>query len=120
MTSAAPVAIRDLLASILGTDWRLQYGRWTDKPGAKTDRFAVLRPAGGLPAELVRRPLYTLSLIGQDGGDVEAASDAADAVVEAMRSSSGGLVFLQPSEPVFVATDDNRPVFEIAVSAITT
>jgi hypothetical protein len=118
MTAAEQV--RDLLASILGPAWRLQYGRWTDKPGAKTDRFAVLRPAGGGPAELVRRPFFTLMLIGQDGGDITEAAAAADAVVQAMRSNSGGLVFLQPAEPAFVATDDNRPVFEIALTAITT
>jgi len=79
-----------------------------------------VRPAGGVRAELLRRPQFTLMLIGQDGGDVSETSAAADAIVEAMRATSGGVVFLQPGEPAFMATNDGRPVFEIAISAITT
>lgn len=97
--------------------WRIQLGRWID--GATTDRFAVIRPAGGAPAELVRRPQFSLMLIGALDDPAQTAQTAADAIVEAMRADSGTLVFLQPGEPVFWATDDGRPVFEIAVSAIT-
>lgn len=97
--------------------WRIQFGRWND--GSKADRYAVIRPAGGLPAELVRRPQFTLSLIGAESDDLSVAANAADAVVEAMRTSSGTLVYLEPAEPVYVATNDGRPVFEIAISAIT-
>lgn len=117
--SAAATAILDFVRPLL-PGWRLQFGRWNDQLGAKTDRFGVLRPAGGVGPELVRRPQYTLSLIGVDGGDAVATSDAADALITAMRSSSGDLVFLQPAEPVFMPTADGRPVFEIAISAITT
>ena len=97
--------------------WRIQFGRWND--GSKSDRYAVIKPAGGLPAELVRRPQFTLSLIGADGDDIAVAAQAADGIVEAMRASSGTLVFLEPAEPVFVPTNDGRAVFEIAISAIT-
>lgn len=97
--------------------WRIQFGRWND--GSKADRYAVIRPAGGLPAELVRRPQFTLSLIGAESDDLSVAANAADAIVEAMRTSSGTLVYLEPAEPVYVATNDGRPVFEIAISAIT-
>lgn len=97
--------------------WRVQFGRWQD--GSKADRYAVIRPVGGQPAELVRRPQFTLSLIGADGDEAGVPGDAADTVIEAMRVSSGTLVFLEPAEPVFVPTNDGRAVFEIAISAIT-
>lgn len=116
--SAAADALRLFLAPLL-PGWRLQYGRWVDGD-AKTDRFAVIRPAGGAPAQLVRRPQFTVSLIGAASDTTGIVSSAADAIVEAVRASSGGLVYLQASEPVFMATGDGRPVFDIAVSAITT
>ena len=95
----------------------MQFGRWVD--GAETSRFAVLKPAGGLPAELVRQPQFTLALIGAKNEAAAVVSEAADAVIEAMRESSGSLVFLQPAEPVYMPTNDGRPVFELAISAIT-
>ena len=111
-------SLRAFLAPLL-PGWTVQFGRWNDT-GVKTDRFAVIRPAGGPPAELVRRPQFTLALIGTTGEPVSAVSDAAETVIEAMRADAGGLVFLQPAEPVYMPTSDGRPVFEIAVSAITT
>lgn len=117
--SATATALAAFLAPLL-PGWRLQFGRWNDMLGAKTDRFCVIRPAGGPASDLVRRPQFTASLIGVDGGDIVATSAAADALITAMRASSGDLVFLDPAEPVFVPTSDGRPVFEIAISAITT
>jgi hypothetical protein len=116
--SAAADAIRDLLAPAL-PGWSIQFGRWEEQHGDPR-RYAVLKPAGGARAELVRRPQFTLSMIGRDLADRALTSEAADAVVELMRATAGRLVFLQPAEPVFMATDDGRPVFEIALSAITT
>lgn len=115
--SAAADAINAFVAPLL-PGWRLQFGRWVDGGGAS--RYAVLRPAGGLPAELVRRPEFTLTLIGQAGDTTQAPHAAADSVIEAMRASSGALVFLQAAEPAHSATDDGRPISEIAISAITT
>lgn len=114
--SAAADALRDFLLPLL-PGWQLQFGRWEDL--GRDKRYAVIRPAGGLPVELIREPQFTAMFIGADGEGAEPASNAVEAVVEAMRSSSGSLVFLQPAEPVYVASDDGRAIFEVAVSAIT-
>ena len=113
---SASDAIREFIAPLL-PGWRIQFGRWTD--GAKSDRFAVIKPAGGMPAELVRRPEFTLTFIGAENDDAQEPHNAASAVIEAMRSSSGDLISLQAGEPVHFNTDDGRPMSEIAVSAIT-
>jgi hypothetical protein len=112
----AAAALRDFMAPLL-PGWRLQLGRWIDGP--KTDRFAVIKPAGGPPVVLVREPQFAVLLIGGEGDAADVPAARADAVIEAMRSSSGSLVFLQPAEPTFWATNDGRPVSEFAVSAIT-
>lgn len=117
--SGAPEAIRAFLAPVL-PGFELQYGLWNDATANKASRYAVLKPAGGGRAELIRTPQFTLTLIGPAGESALGLHDAADAVIEAMRAGSGSLVFLQPAEPVFMATDDGRPVLEIAISAITT
>lgn len=111
-------ALRNFLTPLL-PGWRIQFGRWSD--GNTSHRYAVIRPAGGLPAALVREPQFTLTLIGAVGDAATGgpAGVAAEAVIEAMRQDSGELVFMQPGEPVFQATTDGRPVFEIAISAIT-
>jgi hypothetical protein len=114
--SLAADALRDFVTTAL-PGWRVQFGRWVD--GNKADRFAVIRPVGGGPAELVRRPQFTVSLIGAENEAAGIASTAADALIEAMRTGSGSLVSLLPAEPVFMPTSDGRPIFEIAVSAIT-
>lgn len=118
--SAAAVALRDFMQPLL-PDWRFQFGRWSDE--AKDARFCVIRPAGGVLAELVREPQFTVSLIGALDDAANVPSDAADTVIDAMRTtdtSSGAVVFLQPGEPAFFPTSDGRPISEFAVSAITT
>lgn len=109
-------ALRNFIDPLL-SGWRVQFGRWMD--GNTADRYAVVRPSGGLPAALVRRPEFTLALIGAAGDAASVPQAAADSIIEAMRLDSGGVVQFQAGEPVFMNTDDGRPVFEIAVSAIT-
>ncbi len=109
-------ALRNFILPLL-TGWRIQLGRWMD--GNTADRYAVIRPVGGLPAALVRRPEFTVALIGAAGDAASVPQACADAIVEAMRTDSGDVVLFQAGEPVFMATDDGRPVYEIAVSAIT-
>jgi hypothetical protein len=110
--------IRAFLAPLLPTPpWRHQYGKWVD--GATDTRYAVLRRMGGLPAELVRRPEFTLMLIGKENDNEAELEAAADSVVEAMRAGSGALVFMEAGEPVQWPTSDGRAVFEFAITAIT-
>lgn len=114
---SASTAIRDFIVPILGAGWVAQFGAWDDSDRSKS--VALIRPAGGPRAELVRRPQFTLTLIGADGQSSADVAAKANQIIEAMRVSSGGLVLLLPGEPVFMPTSDRRAVFEIAVSAIT-
>lgn len=114
--STAADNLRTLVGSVL-PGWHVQFGRWNDED--RTNRYAVIRPAGGIPAQLVREPQFTITLIASVNDAADAAHVAADAVVEAMRSSSAGLVYLEAGEPVSDHTSDGRPKSEVAVSAIT-
>lgn len=114
---SASTSIRDFITPILGAGWVVQFGAWEDAD--RSVSVAVVRPVGGGRAELVRRPQFTLLLIGADGQSSDEIMAKANQIIQAMRASSGGLVLLQPGEPVFMPTADRRAVFEIAVSAIT-
>lgn len=116
---SASDAVMDFFEPVLGPGWQMQFGHWQDSAD-KRQRYAVLRPTGGAKAELLRTPLFNLSLIGMDGGDLEQAKEAADRCVEAARASAGSLVLIETGEPAYIPTADGRPVFELAVSAITT
>ena len=97
----------------------MQFGRWVDQ--GNTRRYGVLRPAGGLAEPTLRRPQFTLALIGKDQSDLMEVAAAASRCVDAARADAGDVVvYIQCGEPVFVATRDGRPMFEIAVSVIAT
>jgi hypothetical protein len=115
MTTASQ-AIKDFLEPRL-PGWEYQLGRWTDK--GKDKSYAVIRPVGGSLAGLVRRPQFTLMLIGKAGEAADLPSMKAEEIIEAMRTESGGLVLMQAGEPVFSMTKDDRPIFEFSVSTIT-
>lgn len=121
MSTAAGDLLRAFIADQLPDygqpgGWRVQFGAWRD--GAKADRYCVIRPAGGMPADLVREPQFTVSLIGAENEAASVPGAAADALIEAMRNSAGALVYLQAAEPSYFPTADGRHVFEFAVSAI--
>jgi hypothetical protein len=113
---SATDALRAFLTPLL-LGWRLQYGRWIDD--LKTDRYAVLRPMGGLPGALVRQPRFTLTLIGAADDAASLPETAAQTVISAMNTDAGGLVFMEPGEPVFWAANDGRSVVELSISTIT-
>jgi len=115
MTTAAD-SIKAFIAPLL-TGWRIQHGRWVD--GSTFDRYAIIKPAGGLPAALVRRPQFTLTLIGALNDPATLPSMKAEAIIEAMRTQSGSLVLMEAGEPVFSSADDGRPIFELSISTIT-
>lgn len=111
-------AIRNFLAPLLPA-WELQLGEWRELEGTPR-RYGVLKPAGGIADSLVRRPGFTLSLIGLDGGDLSEVKAAAYTVLEATRTTTpAGLAYLQASEPSFMAAANRRPIYELALSAIT-
>ena len=121
MSTPAADAVRTFINGVLNVTpgaWRMQFGAWRD--GTKSDRYAVVKPVGGLPAELVRQPQFTVTLVGAENEDSAVAGAAAEAIIQAMRSSSGSLVFMQAAEPAHIPTADGRHAFEFAVSAITT
>lgn len=110
-------ALRNFITPLL-PGWRVQFGQWMD--GNTADRYFVIHHAGGLPARLVRQPQFTLEFIGAAGDAGQIPYDAANAVIEAMRVSSGEAVYFEAGEAVAMADKSGgRKVFEIAVSAIT-
>ncbi len=112
----ATEAIRAAITPVL-PGWRIQLGQWLGDSAA--DRYAVIRPVGGGIAALVRRPQHTVTLIGSVGDAITDTQAKAEAVTEALRvNTSAGAVCLMAAEPAYSATDDGRPVFEMAVSAI--
>lgn len=113
---SAADAIKAFIAPHL-PGWRIQFGRWVD--GSKSDRYAVIRPVGGVPASLVRRPQFSVLLVGALDDPSSVTSDAANAIIEAMRTSSGSLVVMTAGEPVFIAAHDGRQILEFPVSTIT-
>lgn len=120
------IAAANALQAFIGAQlpgWVAQFGRWVDDPVDRTKRYAVVRPVGGLAAELVRRPQFAVVLVGSEFDAPEAIGATASAFVaalEALRPADPAALYLQPAEPVFLAAADKRPIFEIAVSAITT
>jgi hypothetical protein len=108
-------AIRDFLAPLL-PGWRIQFGRWVD--GDKTDRYAVIRPVGGGPSILVRRPAFSVMLIGAYNEAPAVLYGRFTQIFEAARIYTGPLVTIQLSEPVYMPTNDGRPVFELSIATI--
>lgn len=108
--------LKALLQPLLG-GWSVQYGAWRDDD-AKRTRCAVIRPAGGGTAELIREPQFTLTFVGAKNDSAQIVADAVETVIEALRPMPGTATLFLPAEPVFVPTEDGRPMFDVAVSAI--
>lgn len=109
--------IKDFIAP-LAPGWDIHLYRWVDQP-QPDKKYIVIRAVGGALAEVVRRPQYTLSIIGPKGGVFAAPQNIANDIIEAARVYEGGAVDIQCGEPVYMPTNDGRHVFELAVSAIT-
>jgi hypothetical protein len=116
--STAGDSLRALLLELFPTGWKHQFGRWLDSD-VKTYRYIVVRPVGGVNAGLLRQPAFVVAVVGADGDQSLFVHGVAEQIVSAIRGATGELPFFQAGEPVFMATSDNRTVFEIAVSTIT-
>ena len=103
---SASEAIRDFIEPILGAGWEVQFGAWDDK--SRDTSVAVVRPVGGGRVELVRRPQFTLTLIGAEGQSAPAIQDKANQIIEAMRVNSGDLVSIAEVVRDLHRTDDQR------------
>jgi len=114
--STAADALRTYLTAALPA-WRIQFGRWVD--GSTTDKYCVIKPVGGGPASLVRRPQFTVYMIGALNEASSVPYVAASDIIESLRTSNGSLVVMTASEPVTGDTDDGRAMAEFAVSTIT-
>lgn len=119
--SAASDALRVVLQTTFPTGWVIQFGRWRDDPQDQTKRYIVVRPVGGVGAEIVRRPLFDIAVITGAADASTVADVAAGSIIEALRAWPGSetVMQLQAGEPVFMATDDGRTVFQMSVSTIT-
>jgi hypothetical protein len=99
------------------TGYRVQFGRWTD--GLPTDKFTVIRMDGGGQNELVRLPRFSVMILGPQNGNALTTLADVEKLIASITQDSGGLVFMQPDEPVFYSTSEGRPVYELMVSTIT-
>ncbi len=106
-------AIRPALMAVV-----LSFGRVAGMPDP-TKRYAVIRQAGGGSGDIVRRPLFTLDLMGLPNGDATQTAALAEAAIQRMREPVDGVVFLAPGEPSFTTTAEGRPLISIAIAAIT-
>lgn len=115
--SAIAERIRDVVAPAL-PGVVLSFGRVAGAPDP-LKRYGVIRPAGGASGDLVRRPQFTLDVMGLPSGDSTETAAMVEAAIERMRRPAAGLVFLAPSEASFTTTAEGRPLFSVAIAAIT-
>jgi hypothetical protein len=113
---SAAATLKAMLETYL-TGWVLQFGRWVD--GGDGVKHCIIQPTGGGTATLVRRPQFTVILIGAQNQANTVPYDAANAIIEGMRSNNGGFVVSRAGEPVTGFTDDGRAMVTFSVSTIT-
>lgn len=97
--------------------YTFQFGKWLDSQDA-AERFAVIQPVGGNRPDIVRYIQYRIMLIGQQGEGELLINDMAESVIDHLLTSVsfGELDYVVPSEPVFWATSEDRPVFEVPLT----
>ena len=115
-TTSAADALR-IKATQTMPGYRVQFGQWMD--GLPTDKFIVIRPDGGAPGINVRRPRFSVMCIGPQNGNALQTLQDFETLIQSVNQDSGGLVFMQPDEPVFYSTAEKRPVYELIVGTIT-
>lgn len=114
--NAGAEAIKEIGEAALGAPWVWQFAAWRDDKGP-AGRYAVIKPSGSVRAVLVRKPVYTVALIGGEKDAPGIASEASQTLAKAMRNAThtafaGAVV----SEPVFSGlSGEGRVIFEVVV-----
>lgn len=109
-------ALKEIGAAALDASWTWQFAVWRDDKGA-AGRYAVIKPTGSVRAALVRKPVFTVALVGGSKDAAGIASSAAQTLAAALRQAThpdfAGVVV---SEPVFSGlSGEGRVIFEIVV-----
>lgn len=102
-------------------NYRVQFGVW--RAGAnQLDKYAVIRPLGGVPAELVRRPVVSLTLIGAVNQSSNEVYDLLNDVIEQSKIDfcTEGVPFIEVGEPTLMQTEDARPLAMVDITFIQT
>lgn len=107
---------RNLLPS-----YRIQFGAW--KAGSNAlDKYAVIRPLGGVSAELVRRPVINLTLIGAINQASNEVYDLLNDVIDKSKIDfcTDSLPFIEVGEVTILQTEDARPIASCDITFIQT
>lgn len=102
------------------TGHRVQLFQWNDD--GPSDKFIVIQQNGGLPAEVIRDAICTVSVIHEQQGDRLAAATKANEIFEALRVATlptdSAVFSFQPDEPQYFFTEEQRPVFQMNVRVL--
>ena len=99
--------------------YRIQFGVW--KSGANAlDKYAVIRPIGGVSAELVRRPVINLTLIGAINQASNEVYDLLNDVIDKSKVDFclDGIPFIEVGEVTILQTEDARPIASCDITFI--
>ena len=97
--------------------WRWSLEELVDGAPDSTQRYGVVKSAGGGGGDVVRQPLLTLDFIGRQGGDREETHKAAQRAIELLRESAGPVAIFEPGEPEPTRSAERRPIYSVAVAA---
>lgn len=97
--------------------WRWSLEDLVDGAEVATQRYGVVKSAGGSGGDVVRQPLFTLDFIGRKGGDRQETYKAAQRGIELLRESAGPVAIFEPGEATPTRSADGRPIYSVAVAA---
>ena len=112
--------LKDYLAlHELSRGFVVQFGLY--EPSKTTDKYMVIKPVTSPARELIRAPFHSLTLIGAVNSSSISLLEAANGIIEKMRSdehSSGRTFTMKASEPALFKLADARPVMELSIEML--
>lgn len=99
--------------------YRIQFGVWKEGDNP-LDKYAVIRPLGGVSAELVRRPVINLSLIGAINQTSNEVYDLLNDLIEKSKIDffTDGVPFIEVGELTIMQTKEARPIASCDITFI--